>query len=307
MADPAEIAGYIGAAAWAPQIASWLYSRFANPTVRLIPQATVELGYTTYGPIFNVRLAMSTQRKDAVVERISVSLQHEHGEQHELVWTGLRETFSEITDTQGNRQVVERDQPAIALKLSPTILVEKFVRFQEPSFHEAHRPLVEALAAEDSRLKSAGDDYREKTLASRELFTLLEFYRARFWWKPGQYTIRFGIRSPDHAKLAKVAYIFRLPQFEVEAMSKNLDLFKAALTNITMSDVPDYKPVPVEWAWRNVPLTPASVSTIPMTIRTGCWRQGRQLIRTARTESSRPRPSRAWERLPTRMTRSAIL
>ena len=254
--NPAEIAAYIGAAAWAPQITAWAYRRFAKPRVRLIPQASVELGYTTFGAIFNVRFAMSTKGKDAVVERIGVTIQHEQGERHEFVWMGMRETFSEITDAQGNRQVVERDQPAIAVKLSTAILLEKLVRFQEPSYHEAHRPLVEALVSEHHRLKAAEVDYRQQVLGSKEFSALMAFYKTRFWWKSGQYTATFAIRSPDRAELTPGSYRFRLPQYDVDALGKNLDVIRVDYTNSTMSDVADYQAAPVLWSWRNVPLSP---------------------------------------------------
>lgn len=145
MATAADIAAWIGAAAWLPQIASWVHARFVRPLVRIMPDRSVSVGFTGYGPIFNVRVAIASERRDAILDKIAVTLRHEGGDQHELAWVSHREKFSQITDNQGNYQVVERDQPAIALQVHTAILAEKFILFQEPSFREKARPLVERV------------------------------------------------------------------------------------------------------------------------------------------------------------------
>jgi hypothetical protein len=61
---------------------------------------------------------------------------HEDGDARVFRWAGLSETFSEIRDNAGNRQVVSREQTPIALKIGTESLVEKFVRFQEPRYQE---------------------------------------------------------------------------------------------------------------------------------------------------------------------------
>ena len=58
---PEEIAAYIGAAAWLPQIAAWIYRSVIKPKLRVIPNQFAEVGFTTYGPIFNVRMASSSR------------------------------------------------------------------------------------------------------------------------------------------------------------------------------------------------------------------------------------------------------
>jgi hypothetical protein len=137
---PAEIAAYIGAAAWLPQIATWAYRKFVQPAVTIVPDKYAEVGFTPFGPIFNVRMAFSTENKDLIVDGFELLLRHSDGDTRTLRWSGLSETFSEITDAAGNRQVVSRDQTPIALKIGTESLIEKFVRFQEPRYHEIDRP-----------------------------------------------------------------------------------------------------------------------------------------------------------------------
>ena len=56
---PVEIAAYIGAGAWIPQIISWIYKRMSHPIVKIVADSQAEIGYSYYGPIFNLNLTIS--------------------------------------------------------------------------------------------------------------------------------------------------------------------------------------------------------------------------------------------------------
>lgn len=250
-----EIAAYIGAAAWIPSIAYLLYGRLVKPVVQIIPEKQIELGFTTLGPIFNIRLVLSACRKDAIIDNIWVELRHESGEERHLTWTGMRETFSEITDMAGNRQLVEKDQPAIAIKLATVLLTEKFVRFQELAFHERNRPLINAFAEHGIYLKEQQNDCHDSILKSKQLFDIMEFYKASFWWKPGRYTVKFGIEGREKVGIDANAFEFKLMQHDIDYLRKNLDIVKDDFENmVKTSFIPDFESLPINWNWRNVPL-----------------------------------------------------
>ena len=137
---PEEIAAYIGAAAWAPQIVTWIYRALVKARLRIVPDYMGEVGFTNFGPIFNLRMAFFVESRDLIIDGIELTLRHEDGETKSFRWAGLGETFSEITDSSGNRQIVGRDQSPIAIKVVTTSLLEKFVRFQEPRYHAADKP-----------------------------------------------------------------------------------------------------------------------------------------------------------------------
>jgi hypothetical protein len=173
MMSPEEIAAYIGAAAWLPQIATWFYQWFVQPSIRLLPNQYAEAGFSSYGPIFNLRMAFSVENKDVIIDSMTLVLRHQNGESRSLRWAGLGETFSEITDASGNKQIVGRDQSPIAIKVGTQTLLEKFVRFQEPRYHESERPLIQALVAHFNFLKqTTPQNYVNEVLASRELMWL---------------------------------------------------------------------------------------------------------------------------------------
>lgn len=260
MASPAEIAGYVGAAAWAPQIAQWIWARFVPPKVSILAEKRAQLGFTTYGCIFNVRLAMSTDRKDTILDSIDVTLRHEQGDAHRFTWVSHRETFSEITDNQGNRQLVERDQPAIALKLSTQLLTEKFVLFQEPTFHDRHNPAVGNASAHLNHLRRA--DARNGANAffdSKEFAALLDFYRSALWWRAGKYVATFAVRSPKAVKLERAAYSFSLTQLDVDGLRGNLALISDDYHNRVLGGTEGYQAAAINWSWPNVTLVKDSV------------------------------------------------
>ncbi|HQU09324.1 MAG TPA: hypothetical protein PLV25_05120, partial [Opitutales bacterium] len=105
---PEEIAAYIGAAAWLPQILAWIYRAVVKPKLRVVPNQMAEVGFTSFGPIFNVRIAFFVENRDLIIDGIDLVVRHEGGEERMFRWAGLGETFSEITDAAGNKQIVSK-------------------------------------------------------------------------------------------------------------------------------------------------------------------------------------------------------
>jgi hypothetical protein len=72
----AELAAYIGAAAWLPQIATWVYRWFVRPKITITPDRYGEVGFTSFGPIFNLRMAFASDRKDAIIDGFELLVQN---------------------------------------------------------------------------------------------------------------------------------------------------------------------------------------------------------------------------------------
>lgn len=254
---PSELAAYIGAAAWLPQIATWLYGYFAKATIRVIPDAYAEVGFTTWGPIFNVRMAITAERRAAIIDGFELVLNHSDGETRRFRWSGLKETFSELRDDAGNAlQTMTRDQTPIALKVGTESLVEKLVRFQEPRYHETDGPLFQALVAHFNFLKRSGDpEYVTKVLASKEVYDLNEARTNGFWWRPGRYDVTIVLSSPKKVTLEKPNFHFTLTANDVDQLRQNLDALRVELENVLNSNLPDFQAKPFIWNWANVTVT----------------------------------------------------
>ncbi len=250
---PTEIVAYIGAAAWLPQIATWIYRKVVQPIVTIVPDNYAEVGFTSYGPIFNMRMAFSAENKDLIIDGFELLLKHSDGDTHILRWAGLKETFSEITDASGNRQVIERDQIPIAIKIGTESLIEKFVRFQEPRYHESDRPPISDLIAHFNFLKRSNpENYVSQTLSSKELFSVLETRQKAFWWKPGHYQIVLKLSSPRKFKLTHSQFDFTLTSIDIDRLKENLNNLEIDLKNIIKSNLPDFTSEVINWNWANV-------------------------------------------------------
>lgn len=251
MATPTEIAAYVGAAAWLPQIGLLIYGAAIKPIVTIVPEKQLEIGYTRYGPIFNIRLAISAAKKDTIIDQVDATLHHQDGSVHEFTWAGMKETFSEIRDLSGNMQFVEREYSPIALVLNRLGLIERFFRFQDPSFHSIQKALLKEVSDYQAYLKSSKPDYHQELLDSKQIHDLLEFYKQHFFWKTGKYTVTFSVKSPNRIVFTKAVFTFDLKSYEVEDLKKNIPLLKSDMNNDIKSDIPDYKQENLKWSWTN--------------------------------------------------------
>jgi hypothetical protein len=245
----AKFAAYLGAAAWIPQLARLLYWRFVRPVVSIVPEQSAEIGFTVYGPIFNIRMAFSVDRKSTVIDGFNLVLRHADGETRTLRWAGMSETFSEITDQAGNRQTVSRDQSPVALKLGTEALTEKFVRFQEPRYHETVQLALSKLVSHFEFLKKRGGDFVTATLASKEFHELLEARQNSFWWRAGRYDMNVRLSSLKPISITKADYSFELTSSQINQLQENVEKLKTQLENTIRSNLPDFQMVPLNWTW----------------------------------------------------------
>jgi hypothetical protein len=254
---PEEIAAYIGAAAWLPQIATWIYRAAIRPKLRIIPNHFAEVGFTTFGPIFNVRMAFLVEQRDLIIDGLDLVVRHEDGETRMFRWAGLAETFSEITDSAGNRQIVSKDQSPIAIKVVVQALLEKFVRFQEPRFHQEDGAITQVLVGHFNYLKQKSPEtFVAETLASKEYSAVVDGRRQWFGWKPGKYHLNLEPKSPQKFKMIGAEFEFELRTTDIEQLRKNLPVVDTELRNVVSSNLDDSKPEPVHWQWANVAITP---------------------------------------------------
>ena len=148
------------------------------------------------------------------------------------------------------------DQTPIALKIGTESLSEKFIRFQEPQFHETGRPATLDRVAHFSFLKQSNpdeyDEYVEKTLSSKELFSVLENRKKAFWWKPGRYQIEAKLSSTGKFKITNPKFYFDLTSVDIDRLKQNIPTIDSELKNIVQSNIQDFKASPINWNWANV-------------------------------------------------------
>jgi hypothetical protein len=251
-----ELAAYIGAAAWMPQILTWIYRAITKPKLRIVPDAQAEVGFTTYGPIFNIRMAFFVENRDLIIDGLTLSITHADGDQHEMRWAGLGETFSEITDGKGNRQIVSKDQTPIAIKVNTQALFEKFVRFQESRFHAADGPTTRALVTHFNFLKQKSpDSFVQEVLNSKELFSVVDQRQKWFWWKPGRYVVSVRPNSPQKFDQVENSFAFELSDVDLDNLKGNIPYIDLELKNIINSNLPNPESHQFQWQWANIQIS----------------------------------------------------
>jgi len=245
-----EIAAYIGAAAWLPIVATWLYRTFAVPKVTIVSGEVPEIGFSTFGPIVNIRIAVTSSRKSVIIDSLSLVLSHEDGSNRTFHWAGMSEDVSQIIDSAGNRQRIEKEQTAIAFNVGVESLLEKFVRFQDRSFHERIKPYL------DPFFEKIHFDAKQRIIAAEELIISREFseieraWEREFTWKPGTYYGQFLIGSPSRVSLNESKFKFSLNDTDIEILKSNLHTnreYNFAIFKCAENGSPQ---PPFQWNWR---------------------------------------------------------
>jgi hypothetical protein len=246
----AEIAAYIGAAAWAPQIVRWVYRAYVTPQIQVIASQYASIGYTRLGPIFNLNLAFTAQRKPAVIDALEMVMTHQDGERHTFQMQGMSETISDIADPAGNKTVISKEQVTLAFRIPMETLLEKFVRFQEPRFHTELEPLTQKLAEQVKFEREKGDDYFLRIRGVKEFREILSFHQNYFWWKAGTYSVVFRMTSPERIKLQHTNFQLHVLQSDVESLQANTSHFQNEYENLIRGGEDGFALHEVNWNWR---------------------------------------------------------
>lgn len=245
-----EIAAYIGAAAWLPIVATWAYKRFVTPNVTIVSGEIPEIGFTTFGPIINLRMAITAERKPAIVDSFSLKLTHKDGGTHLFHWAGMTEDVNQIVDSTGTRQRIEKEQTAIAFHVGVESMLEKFVRFQDRSFGEATQPVVDAISEQVHFAMKKEAFSVDEFKNSKEYDDLKRTWERKFPWKAGQYTGEFEISSPTKVSLSQTRISFVLTDTDIEILKRNIEVNGDYTMALVKSIQDGTEPPQFQWSWR---------------------------------------------------------
>lgn len=237
----------VGAAAWLPQIGVLVYRWATKPKITVVPVPEIEVGYNWLGPIVNIKAALFSEQKDALVLNMTLVLRHQSGKVIRLVWHSFVETFSEMRARSGESTEISRDQVATALRLSTAIPTEKLIRFQDPEFQNRHR--LSAAAADEAleRLKKGGgEDTAEVFLRSKEYADLTNHFRHGFCWEAGTFDVQLEIDILGRRAPAKARSTFSLSEAQVDQLGRNAQLVMDRIEKIARGA--QLEDAPYHWA-----------------------------------------------------------
>lgn len=249
---PSDIAAWLGAAAWIPQIFYGVYRLAVKPRVALVTGPNIKIGSSLLGPSIELNCAISASRCDALIRRITISVRHEKGQAAQFLWLNLNETFSQIRNVSGETAEIGRSQPALALKVGPSALVEKSISFLDERLQTAQSELIAPLVETRNHLqKTYPEDYQDRTLKSKEFANVIDFFKKSAFWQQGRYDLTIqthavGVKTPFETKCQ-----FDLLSTEIDRLNRNFPEIEREFTAL-ISPPREPKPILYDWITKNL-------------------------------------------------------
>lgn len=238
---PIDWIAILGALAWTPHLIGILKYWLLNSKIRIITQRSVEIGFTTFGSIFNLRLAFAVENKDIVISDVKVWLKHESGEERVLEWQGITQHLGKMKMPNAGDMPYEKEHSVLAIKLNQRDIEERFIRFQEPTFLALQSEYANKAIKRMEYLKAVGKYVPEEFLHEQEMADLYSFNKHAFPWKQGKYTVSIEIQSPEKFSLVDNHREFSLTPIDIERLEKNkeqLELdYKRIIIGVEEGDV----------------------------------------------------------------------
>ncbi len=246
---PFEIAAILGALAWIPFVWTSLKNWWSKPEVRVITSRNVEIGFTTLGSIFNLHLAFSTKNKDLVITEIRIILEHNSGEKKFFGWQGIQQEVMQIKTPDGTSLPYQKENSVFAIKLNEKDIEERFIRFQESSFHTEKLRKENNIAGDLIPLKNQGKFNVNEFMKSAGMQSLFQYIKQSFSWKAGTYNVTIEIDSPSEFNIKDNKYSFSLTPIDIEELEKNKGYIEQCYKNeIKTQDEGEQETV--TWNWR---------------------------------------------------------
>jgi len=247
---PFEWIALIGAFAWLPHLISFIKIALSRPEVRIITEKIVELGFTTLGPILNIRMAFAVKNKDIVISGIKLRLKHESGEEKIFTWHGVVQKMLQMNTPEYGPIPFEKVLSVLAIKLSPKEVEERLIRFQDPSYHTDMESYDEKAAKIIIYMQTSGDTDFKSFLKGKEMKDLYSFIKHSFNWKSGKYKLTFEVESQQSFTLKNNMYEFILTPIDIEHIEKNKELIEKSYEYQFLPAQKEEERKQLVWAWR---------------------------------------------------------
>ncbi len=248
-----DLVAGIGAAAWLPHIFQWVYTWLSKPKLRFVPEESSEIGYTFFGPIFNQSFAISTSRKDALIERIALVVVHESGAKHDFWWKFLDERGPEITSlSTGERAEWRKNQPAIALKVSTLGLAEKKIGFQDIAYQNKFMTFLRKYEEAESHLeKTKEPNYLQEAVKTKEFLDLIDYIKTGFYWTEGKYNVHLYAYESTLKRPHTEHFKFELSKAHIEQLEKNIKITQDHFRDTVLFKGKEKEKPLYFWKWVN--------------------------------------------------------
>jgi hypothetical protein len=252
-----EIAAYIGAAAWLPQLLQWLYTWLRQPKLKLLSGETIGACYNHFGPVVTLTTAISCDRRDALIRKVILKITHEKGEKRQLTWVWLSETQMQISIPTGETLDFAKNQPALALKVGPQMLAEKKITFSDREFQTRYAEITEMLLRQYDYLKKTVNDAEDSLIKTREFMDAQDFFNKNFYWKEGRYDFDVELEIVGRSSRHKERFVVVFTTPDVGALQENTPLYESQVRAMLKLRDGQQAAWP-QWKWVNPTVNPFS-------------------------------------------------
>lgn len=244
-----DLAAVVGALAWIPPIFVGVRTWITRPEIRIITQPAPEIGFTTFGPILNLRIALTVRHKDIVVTGVRLRVTHESGEESVFSWRGIIQRMGTFNYPQIGAIPFEKESSVLAMKVSPKDVEERFIRFQNLEYLQKKMLLDSVSLKKLAYLRKSETFDAPSFLRSQEMAEVYSFIRQSFSWKPGSYRVKVMLESPDTFVVLDDEYAFTLSPLDVQNLSENLNHVEQYFANEVLPLQEGEQRAPINWSW----------------------------------------------------------
>jgi hypothetical protein len=247
--SPAEIAAYIGAAAWIPPIVLLIIKVATKPKLDLRIAHSISLSYNTFGTVIGINLALASERRDALITRATLHLRHERGEERILEWDALQETFLGI---RGLPELLsfENTLPALALKVPISSVTHRIIWFTDFGFKLKAQETLARLRDHAEFLRARTENTEDALTKSKEFAGVRDIFVENFFWREGKYKCRLDLDG-NHRVTRSKSFRFQIGKTDASRLRINLESLDAFLLKATID-----KESAITWPRCIVPVLP---------------------------------------------------
>jgi hypothetical protein len=236
----------LGALAWLPQLFIFIRDLLTKPVIKIIPESHLEIGFTTYGPIINMTIAIIAEKRKALIDKMEIELTHENNDTQKFVWKWFEETLH-VVDLPEQSLPTRKNQTAIAINILKDELIEKKIGFQQKTFQSEQKALVQNTIEELINLSKANKESSE-LVASKNYNDLKNIYQDGFNWKVGKYNIKYkiyenSIKTPFVKELS-----FQMTSLDINGLKTNIEKCHLEIDRNYIGTDIEYP----TWNWANI-------------------------------------------------------
>lgn len=244
------IVSIIGAAAWIPPILSLIQEWLTKPVLYITPSKQCEVGFTELGPILNIKMALTADNQNILIDRIDFELFHDSGAKHLFRWHEIVEIRGQMIVPGVANHTIFQESEAIAVKILTTDFKDVQLRNRLEEHSEELRQYDSECRKERRRLTNNAQYDPEVFYASKTVQDMQAFMRSQMLWKRGRYQIRFVVHTRGKARVKAPALAFLLNDEDIVLMQSNNDNLPRYLRNTCLANTLSADQIqPLEWHW----------------------------------------------------------